>query len=66
MVLKLKEYLERLFLLRLHGQHLNHQHFVIGNSSADFDSFFGSIIYGYMKFLLYNTLFIPLIDCKKK
>ena len=66
MVVKFRDYIERLLQLRLTNQHLQHQNFIIGNSSVDYDSFFGSLIYCYMKFLLYNTLFIPLIDCPKQ
>ena len=64
--MKFRDYLERLFQLRLTNQHTHHQNFIIGNSSVDYDSFFGSLVYGYLKFLLYNTLFIPLMDCPKQ
>lgn len=40
-------------------------HFVIGNASVDYDSFFGSIILAYI--LTSTTGFIhrPIIDCSK-
>ena len=37
--------------------------FIVGNSSADFDSVVGSLIYGYIKLLLFKEIFVPLIDC---
>lgn len=60
------QYLDILNKLRQHGKHLDHQHFIIGNSSADYDSIFGSLIYGYMKYILFKVIFIPLIDCPKE
>lgn len=64
--MKFIDYIGKLVHLRITNQHLQHQHFIIGNSSVDYDSFFGSLVYGYMKFLLYNVLFIPVIDCPKE
>lgn len=38
---------------------------IIGNQSADYDSIIGSIIFGYIKFLLFKEVFVPVIDCKR-
>ena len=39
--------------------------FVLGNTSADYDSIFGSIIYAYYVTTYLKTLYLPLIDCPK-
>jgi exopolyphosphatase len=39
--------------------------FVLGNSSADYDSIFGSLIYAYLLSVHFNQSYIPLIDCKR-
>lgn len=38
---------------------------ILGNSSADYDSVFGSIIYAYYMTTFMKTLYLPLIDCPK-
>ena len=39
--------------------------FILGNSSADYDSVFGSIIYAYYMTTCMKTLYLPLIDCPR-
>ena len=39
--------------------------FILGNSSADYDSVFGSIIYAYYMTTYLKTIYLPLIDCPK-
>jgi len=41
----------------------DHKMFVIGNSSVDYDSFFGSIILAYFLTSTTGNLHLPLIDC---
>ena len=38
--------------------------FVLGNSSVDYDSFFGSIIMAFMLSTTTQNLHLPIIDCK--
>lgn len=40
--------------------------YVIGNSSADYDSFFGSIILAYFLTATTGSVHLPLIDCLQK
>jgi inorganic pyrophosphatase/exopolyphosphatase len=40
--------------------------FVIGNSSVDYDSFFGSIILAYLLTTTTGKLYQPIIDCSKE
>lgn len=39
--------------------------FILGNSSADYDSIFGSMIYAYYLTTFLKTIHLPLIDCPK-
>lgn len=39
--------------------------FVIGNSSVDYDSFFGSIIFAYLLTTTTGKLHQPIIDCSR-
>ncbi len=40
--------------------------YVIGNSSVDYDSFFGSIILAYILSITTGSMHRPLIDCSRK
>jgi hypothetical protein len=40
--------------------------YVIGNSSVDYDSFFGSVILAYILSITTGDLHRPLIDCSRK
>lgn len=39
------------------------RNFVIGNSSVDYDSFFGSILMAYLLTTTTSRLHLPIIDC---
>lgn len=39
--------------------------FILGNSSADYDSIFGSLIYAFYMTMSLNVVHVPLIDCSK-
>ena len=41
------------------------RHFIIGNTSVDYDSFFGSVLLAYFLTRTTSTTYIPLIDCPK-
>lgn len=43
----------------------NSKRYVIGNSSADYDSIFGSLIYAFVMSYQMGVLYLPLIDCNK-
>ena len=60
--MKFREYLSSLYTVL---QKSNPKRFVIGNSSADFDSIFGSIIYAYFLTAQLGQTYLPLIDCNK-
>ena len=39
--------------------------FVLGNTSADYDSIFGSLIYAFYLTTFLKISYLPLIDCPK-
>jgi hypothetical protein len=43
----------------------NPKRYVIGNSSADYDSIFGSLIYAFVMSYQMGVTYLPLIDCNK-
>jgi inorganic pyrophosphatase/exopolyphosphatase len=57
----LKSFLKRLSTITASESKL----FVIGNSSADYDSIFGSIIFSFLLTSSTGQLHVPLIDCKR-
>lgn len=60
-----RDYLKSLKYLASKSVKLN---FVLGNSSVDFDSFFGSLIYSYYlnHFSTPEETYVPLIDCPEE
>jgi inorganic pyrophosphatase/exopolyphosphatase len=42
------------------------KHFVLGNASVDYDSFFGSILLAYLLTNLTDRFYIPIISCAKE
>lgn len=49
--------------IRKYWQNGQSKHFILGNSGADYDSIFGSIIYAFYMTSYLNILHLPLIDC---
>lgn len=60
--MKFREYLSSLSSIL---EKTNPKKYVIGNSSADFDSIFGSIIYAFFLTSQLGEPYLPIIDCNK-
>jgi exopolyphosphatase len=60
--MKFKDYLATIHSL-LEKSHP--KRYVIGNSSADFDSIFGSLIYAFFLTSQLGQTYLPIIDCNK-
>jgi inorganic pyrophosphatase/exopolyphosphatase len=58
--MKFRKYLEGLEKVSEVGR------FVIGNTSVDYDSFFGSIILAYFLTTTTGSMHLPLIDCLQR
>ena len=55
----------REYLLKLEESNRNEgKFFVLGNSSADYDSIFGSLVLAFLLSVTTGDLHIPIVDCR--